>query len=1430
MLSKQIISEIKKQIDNAQVVSFDVFDTLLFRKVNTPEDVFELIGKKYAIPSFCKIRVEGQRSASQQLAEKFQYPHANFDEIYDYIANHYSLDEDIETLKQAEIKIESEMLAVNAEIKELYDYAISIGKRVIAVTDMYFSAEQIRCFLVENGYDSIAKIYCSADERKAKFDGSLFPHVIREEKIASDQMVHIGDNQVDDYLRPLRYGITCFHYDSFGTQAFSADGTIFDKGIFKILTNKSDDFWYNLGVKCGGPIYLGLYRWLEENGYLKNRKLICMARDGYNLFHLLQPVLGNQVDYFHTSRRALLLAGIGELDDVSVNELPPYTYGQTLHDIFEFLDIDERQIEHLQDKGFVSFDDRILTDRDFNNVKTLLKCNANVLLKKCEEEREELSLYMKKQNISDSDTVYFDCGWSGSSQFLLERALEAMGKEKQTSFLYFGIQNTEKSKRQLNGKTYRAFAFDPERNLDIQKSVSTCALVYELFFGAPEGSTLYYRDGEPVLNDEYNGVQKSISKGILDFVSLAKECVANYQLAITPQQAIAQVNRLINDPTVEEATMIGNLCSTDTFSQQKGEKKYFAYLTEEQFRENPRSDVFWLNGFFKRKDIPKHVKQGIAKIRGINMEDEDKVQYFLENHADINRYLAWHDKQVMSEVVQGQNVFFSVVMPVYNTISTQLRKAIDSVLAQTYSNYELILVDDCSTWESVRADLKEYEGNEKVHIIYRKSNGHISEATNDGIAAAKGDYIAFMDCDDYIEPAALNEFALYLSKHPEMDFVYSDEDKATEDGKILHLPFFKPDWSPDLFMSEMYTNHLAIYRTEIVKKIGGLRTKCNGAQDYDMTLRFMEHSSNERVGHIAKVLYHWRERKESVAFSLDSKDYATEATRIAKTEALERRGIDGYVEYVPTVRQYHTVYNVVGTPFVSIIIPSKDNYVTLHRCVESIFARTHYQNYEIVIVDNGSSVETQQKVRQMCLDYDGRVQYVYEASPFNFSHMCNLGVQHAKGEFVLLLNDDTEVLNGKWLERMLGHAQQKHVGAVGAKLLYPNSTIIQHAGVSMIEAGPSHHFMASDDIWSYYFATTHLEADYFAVTGACLLVSKANYQRVHGLDENLSNDYNDIDFCIKLHESGLYNVVRSDAILFHYESLSRKAEEFINEERRLHAWETMKKNHPAGVTDPFFNPNLKNKTIHLDIENVFDDIRCLDISTLAGVRVVGEAHIDRLEVSSDGIHITGWNSLSSERLANDYSKRMLVIHSGGMNYCVDVHTYMREDMANWSGNLSNISIGFECKVQDRVKTINWYECDYGILSVLNNGEHIYTPVELYKPEPAEHIMQKDDMCKEAQRFKNVLVYGAGVYGKRCVAELLAGGIKPSNVVVSNLEGNMSDIDGIGVTSYSALKSSIKKDDTLFIVALKAAYAKEVIPMLKEDGVTGIYNYVEKIMV
>ena len=521
------------------------------------------------------------------------------------------------------------------------------------------------------------------------------------------------------------------------------------------------------------------------------------------------------------------------------------------------------------------------------------------------------------------------------------------------------------------------------------------------------------------------------------------------------------------------------------------------------------------------------------------------------------------------------NPKISVIIPVYNVEDVYLKACIDSVLNQTYQNFEICISDDNSTFKNVKPTLKAYMAKDnRIKVVFREENGHISENSNTALKEATGDYVALLDCDDTLSPNAFYEVVKYLNIHPDCDYVYSDEDKLTDDGMHRHDPHFKPDWSPDTLMSVMYTCHLSVFRKSLIDELGGFRKGVEGSQDYDLVLRVMEKTNN--IGHIAKILYHWRERTGSTANDIASKGYVNTATEKAKTDALERRGIKGHLEWVDRSLQCRVVYDVIGEPKVSIVIPSKDNYDVLKRCIESIYERTDYKNFEIIVVDNGSKDETKAKIQELASEKG--FQYEYHPAEFNFSAMCNCGANNTDGELILFLNDDIEIQGNEWLERLIGHAQQSQAGAVGCKLYYPDGHTIQHNGVVNLYNNPGHVFYGFDDRnANFYFSRNLIDYNFMIVTAAAMMVSRSKFDEIGGFDETLPVAYNDVELCFKLIEHGYYNVLRTDVALIHHESVSRGLDR-ENEEKKKRLDNDLKKLyelHPKMKSyDPCYNINL----------------------------------------------------------------------------------------------------------------------------------------------------------------------------------------------------------------------------------------------------------------
>jgi glycosyltransferase involved in cell wall biosynthesis len=523
------------------------------------------------------------------------------------------------------------------------------------------------------------------------------------------------------------------------------------------------------------------------------------------------------------------------------------------------------------------------------------------------------------------------------------------------------------------------------------------------------------------------------------------------------------------------------------------------------------------------------------------------AQKRLTNRRRREEYVAWFERQRLTDDQLSEQKelakklafkpLISVLVPTYDTDPQYLRECLDSVLDQTYTNWELCISDDASPSEATRAVIKEYVKKYKnIDATFNKTNGHIAVSSNVALGMAKGEYISLLDHDDLLLPNALYETVVKLNEHPEADLIYSDEDKLEHDS--VHVePFFKPDWSPDFLNSCNYITHFATLSAKILKKVNGFTPGTQGAQDWDLFLRVT--AQTDKIYHIPKILYTWRKSETSTAQSADSKPYAYINQKKVLRNNMAARQQNVSVEAHPALGFWRVRYVVEAHPLVSIVIPTKDNYKLITQCVDSIIEKTDYPYFEVVIVDTGSSDPKVEEYYEKITKNDTQIRIVRWKKPFNFSGACNLGAEQSKGEYLLFLNNDTEVISPDWVQGLLEHAQRPGVGMVGAKLLFPNDTI-QHAGVLLSERDIAFHpFYGQDpklDIFSYIYLANVRNTS--AVTAACSMVSRKKFNEVGGFDTKLRVTYNDVDLCLRLLDKGYVNVYNPFVELYHYESMS----------------------------------------------------------------------------------------------------------------------------------------------------------------------------------------------------------------------------------------------------------------------------------------------------
>lgn len=530
----------------------------------------------------------------------------------------------------------------------------------------------------------------------------------------------------------------------------------------------------------------------------------------------------------------------------------------------------------------------------------------------------------------------------------------------------------------------------------------------------------------------------------------------------------------------------------------------------------------------------------------------------------------------------------SILVPTYNTDKGLLIECIESVLAQSYFNWELCIADDASSEPYIKEVLSDYSNRDgRIKVVMREKNGHICKATNSALKVSSGDFLALLDHDDYLWPNALYEVVKAINANPDAEFLYTDEDKIEQDGRTHVDPFFKPDWSFDYLRSINYITHFSVLKRNIMEEIGGFREGTHGAQDWDLFLRASLLIKKENIIHVPKLVYSWRKIETSTALNPDSKNYAFVNQKSVLEYDLKNRGLKGEVAKTQYLGYWQVKYALQEKAKVSIIIPTKNKIELLQKCIESITSKTLYDNYEIVVVDTGST-STQIKNYYKQLEKNKNIKIIHwKGKQFNYSSACNFGAESSKGDYLLFLNNDTEVLTPDWIEQMLMYAQLEDVGAVGVKLLYPNQHI-QHSGIILglgeqdgKKSIGGHIFSEWDDRFNDGTKSLYTDCvrNYTAVTAACLMVKRTTFNKVEGFDEKLKIAYNDIDLCLKLRKIGLRNLVNPNVAIKHHESASvgdirlgniRKKQ--FKEEQEL-MYKKWGKN--TFDYDPMFNPNLR---------------------------------------------------------------------------------------------------------------------------------------------------------------------------------------------------------------------------------------------------------------
>lgn len=517
----------------------------------------------------------------------------------------------------------------------------------------------------------------------------------------------------------------------------------------------------------------------------------------------------------------------------------------------------------------------------------------------------------------------------------------------------------------------------------------------------------------------------------------------------------------------------------------------------------------------------------------------------------------------------------SVAVPAYRTPEKFLAQMIDSLLAQTYGNWELCIANGSPEDSAMKKVLEEYtKKDSRIRVSELTENKGIAGNTNAALEMAQGEFVGLLDHDDLLAPNALYEIVRALDEDRNLDAVYTDEDKVTTELDEHFQPHLKPDFNLDLLRSNNYICHFFVVRRSIVQKVGGFCQEFDGAQDHDFIFRCIE--TAEKVGHIPEILYHWRTHKASTADNPASKMYAFDAGKRAIEAHLKRTGTEGIVSHTPDLGFFRVKYPVQGQPLVSVIIPNKDEKETLKACIDSIREKTEYPNYEIIIVENNSTTdEIFQYYKE--LSQDPRIRLLRWKKEFNYSAINNYGVRHANGEYLLFLNNDVTVITPGWIKELLGVCQRPEVGAAGVKLIYPDNTI-QHAGCVIGLGGiAGHMFVDMPANRTGYLHKASILQDMSAVTAACMMMTRTAFEEAGGFTEKLSVAFNDVDLCLKVRKNHKLIVYDPYVQLYHMESKTRGAEDNKEKVRRFQEeieymrcqWiDILKKG------DPYYNKNL----------------------------------------------------------------------------------------------------------------------------------------------------------------------------------------------------------------------------------------------------------------
>lgn len=600
-MDKKQIQILKQKIDQAKIVSFDLYDTLIFRKIRRPKDIFDLVEFETGIPCFSVSREKIQQKAARYLRKKHGYPHPNLHEIYTF----WSLSSTgVRQAEKIERRLEECLAVPNLAMLQILRYAKERGRRILITSDMYLEGFEIKKILRMCAITDWDALYVSSEIRKTKYDGTIYDTVLEKEKVSAGEILHIGDDRHADIDMAGQKGICVFWYqDKERDLAQSLYHSSCPRGL--LISDKEMAFWYCLGYQVGGPLYMGLCQWIKENA--AGQKLYCLSRDGYNLSRLLPRFGITNAVYIYASRRALLLPHITRIGPKELALLPPYSCGQTAGEILSSIGLEGITRQELKEAGFDGYDDVIRNKRDIARCKRLYQKYGKQLLESCRKERNSLDRYFASKGMFQKEVCFFDSGWNGTSQYLIQKIYQSLHKKSRLQFYYAGIKKNADSKQKLKGCRCKSY-FDQTMDKRTTNKLLASSAVLELFFSEDAPAVKCY--GDSIQFEAYDKREyiRCINQGIEDYISQNKALCTVLSKEAAERFGTSNLVKLVLKPSAREAEYIGNMECEDDLSKAGRMKKYMARISKEALKANPFLDIYWEQGVYRHPQNTVYVK------------------------------------------------------------------------------------------------------------------------------------------------------------------------------------------------------------------------------------------------------------------------------------------------------------------------------------------------------------------------------------------------------------------------------------------------------------------------------------------------------------------------------------------------------------------------------------------------------------------------------------------------------------------------------------------------------------------------------------------------------------------------------------------------------------------------------------------------------